>query len=245
MMIAENAVLWLIKLVLSHLLTDFILQPRKWIDQRKARHFASPYLYLHGAVTALAAWAFIGWQYWGTALAILLTHTVIDGWKSYRKDNACYFLADQALHLLVILACWYTLFLDLAGVQGLWQALKHNTGFWMTATAAVFLTMPAGILVGQLTRKWREQIAQAENLANAGKWIGMAERLIILVLVMHNQYPAIGLLIAAKSILRFNEKDRPEIKTEYLLIGTLLSIAIAIITGILLKTLLPASPAAI
>jgi hypothetical protein len=42
-------------------------------------------------------------------------------------------------------------------------------------------------------------------------------------------------LVAAKGIIRFNEKDRPEIKTEYLVIGTLLSIGLAIITGIAIK----------
>ncbi len=36
------------------------------------------------------------------------------------------------------------------------------------------------------------------------------------------QFSAISLLIAAKGIIRFNEKDRPEVKTEYLVIGTLL-----------------------
>lgn len=45
----------------------------------------------------------------------------------------------------------------------------------------------------------------------------------------------IGLLVTAKGIIRFGERDRPEIKTEYLVIGTLLSIGIAIATGLLTK----------
>ena len=48
---------------------------------------------------------------------------------------------------------------------------------------------------------------------------------------MLGQYAAISLLIAAKGIIRFNEKDRPEVKTEYLVIGTLMSIGIALIIG--------------
>jgi hypothetical protein len=63
----------------------------------------------------------------------------------------------------------------------------------------------------------------------------MVERIIILIFVLQGQYSAIGLLVAAKGIIRFNEKDRPEIKTEYLVIGTLLSIAMAIIAGLLVK----------
>jgi hypothetical protein len=52
---------------------------------------------------------------------------------------------------------------------------------------------------------------------------------------LQSQYSAIGLLVTAKGIIRFNEKDRPEIKTEYLVIGTLMSIALAIIAGLLTK----------
>ncbi|MEO7960219.1 MAG: DUF3307 domain-containing protein, partial [Ginsengibacter sp.] len=63
----------------------------------------------------------------------------------------------------------------------------------------------------------------------------ITERIIILIFVLQSQYSAIGLLVAAKGIIRFNEKDRQEIKTEYLVIGTLLSMVIAIITGLLIK----------
>jgi hypothetical protein len=100
----------------------------------------------------------------------------------------------------------------------------------------VFVTSPAGVLVGQLTRQWSMKIDDADNsLANAGKWIGIAERIIVLILVLQNQYSAIGLLVTAKGIIRFGEKDRQEIKTEYLVIGTLLSIGMAIVTGLLVK----------
>lgn len=93
-------------------------------------------------------------------------------------------------------------------------------------------------MIGQLTSQWSKKIDDPENnLANAGKWIGIAERVIVLIMVLQNQYSAIGLVIAAKSILRFSEKDRQEVKTEYLLIGTLLSIGIAILTGLLVKGL--------
>ncbi len=120
-------------------------------------------------------------------------------------------------------------------MRQVWSGLNDDKHFWLITTASVFLTMPAGILIGQLTKNWRDQIPDSENLASAGKWIGVVERIIILIFVLQNQYSAIGLLIAAKGIIRFNEKDRQEIKTEYLVIGTLLSIGIAIVTGLLIK----------
>ncbi|MEO6637942.1 MAG: DUF3307 domain-containing protein, partial [Ginsengibacter sp.] len=175
------------------------------------------------------------WRYWLVALIILITHTLIDGWKSYQKQNVTYFLVDQLLHFLVIVGCWYFTFIRWSDVQQVWSRFNGDLHFWLVTTTAVFLTMPAGIIIGQLTKNWREKIPDSENLASAGKWIGVAERIIILIFVLQNQYSAIGLLIAAKGIIRFNEKDRQEIKTEYLVIGTLLSMGIAIVTGLIIK----------
>jgi len=227
--------IWLTKLLLSHLITDFVLQPRSWVDDRNQKHFASARLYLHGLTTASVAYLLMGWQYWLVASVILITHIVIDGWKSYQPQTSTYFLIDQSLHLLVITACWYFTFIKWSEVVVAWQHLNTQVPLWKTITAFVFLTSPAGILIGQITKPWRDKLPEAENLANAGKWIGIIERVIILLFVLQNQFSAIGLLVAAKGIIRFNEKDRPEIKTEYLVIGTLMSIALAVITGLLIK----------
>ena len=227
--------IWLTKLLLAHLLTDFILQPRSWVEDRSNKHFASFKLYLHGIVTGIIAWLMTGWGYWPIAIFITVTHILIDGWKSYRAPVIKYFLIDQSLHILVILGCWYYSFIKWSDVQHAWQQLNTQLATWKIITALVFLTAPAGILIGQLTKQWRDKIADAESLANAGKWIGIIERIIILLFVLLNQYSAIGLLVAAKGIIRFNEKDRQETKTEYLVIGTLMSIVLAIVTGLLIR----------
>jgi hypothetical protein len=227
--------IWFIKVFLSHLITDFILQPKAWVAERNARHFSSPKLYWHGLITAIFAWIMAGWQYWLIAIIILITHTVIDGWKSYKAQTVNWFLIDQLLHILVITGCWFFIFFQWNEISAVWQKMNVQKDTWKLITGFVFVTIPAGILIGQFTKEWRDKIPDAENLANAGKWIGIIERIIILVFVLQNQYSAIGLLIAAKGIIRFNDKDRQEIKTEYLVIGTLISIAIAIITGLIIK----------
>lgn len=63
--------------------------------------------------------------------------------------------------------------------------------------------------------------------------IGWLERGLILVFVIMSQYEAIGFLIAAKSILRFSEASKGDEKSEYVLTGTLLSLAIALCLGII------------
>lgn len=226
---------WFLKLIMAHLLTDFILQPGSWVEDRNQKHFASPKLYLHVLLSTVVAWLFIGWQYWPVALVILISHFLIDGWKSYQQKTVQYFLIDQALHIIVISACWYFYFIRWSDIRYTYHFINSKPEFWKIACGFVFLTMPAGILIGQLTSQWRDKITGADTLANAGKWIGIAERIIILIFVLNNQYSAIGLLVAAKGIIRFNEKDRQELKTEYLVTGTLMSIALAVGTGMLIK----------
>ncbi len=232
MLFTNQELVWLLRLILAHLLTDFVLQPSSWIQSRSLSHFASPYLYLHGLTTGLVAWIFLGWSFAWVALLIAVSHTLIDGWKSYRPKTVAWFLVDQCLHFIVILACWWAVFQPFHTGTLSWQ-LPDGPIFWITATAFVFVTFPAGIIIGMLTRKWRQHVPDPEGLAEAGKWIGIIERCIILLFVLKGQYASIGLLVAAKSILRFGDDKRTEMKTEYLLIGTLISIGTSLVTGIL------------
>ena len=64
----------------------------------------------------------------------------------------------------------------------------------------------------------------------------MLERLIIFFLVLISQYEAIGLLIAAKSIIRLKEGDQK--MSEYVLVGTLLSVSVAMVTGFIVSKLI-------
>jgi hypothetical protein len=230
--------IWLIKLILSHLLTDFVLQPKKWVDARVQKHFASSSLYIHGLITAIVALLFIGISYWFIAVIILVTHILIDGWKSYRPQNLTYFLIDQFLHVLIIIGCWYFVFSEIEDPWNILEHIGHNEEFWTIATAYIFLTFPAGIMIGQMTKKWSDKLPDAGGLANAGKWIGIVERLSILTFLLQDQYAALGLLMTAKGLLRFSEKDRQEEKTEYVLIGTLISVFFALMTGILVLHLI-------
>ena len=78
-----------------------------------------------------------------------------------------------------------------------------------------------------------------KSLPNAGKYIGILERLLVFIFVVTGHWEAIGFLVAAKSVFRFGDlKDSRDRKlTEYILIGTLLSFGIAIIVGIIVRTL--------
>jgi hypothetical protein len=90
-----------------------------------------------------------------------------------------------------------------------------------------------------LLEKMSKQISlDHKSLPNAGKYIGMIERLFVLVFIITGRWEGIGLLITAKSVFRFNDLKESNSRklTEYILIGTLLSFGLAIITGLIYLT---------
>ena len=97
------------------------------------------------------------------------------------------------------------------------------------------------ILIKNIISVWTpETKPNDDSLQNAGNYIGILERLLIVCFILTHHFEAIGFLLAAKSIFRFGDlkeaKDRK--LTEYVLIGTLLSFGIAIGVGLLLEFLL-------
>jgi hypothetical protein len=67
-----------------------------------------------------------------------------------------------------------------------------------------------------------------------GKLIGYIERLLVILLTYYNSYPAIAFIVTAKSIARFKQMDDRD-WAEYFLLGTLTSMFIGIVFGILLR----------
>jgi hypothetical protein len=119
----------------------------------------------------------------------------------------------------------------------LWFSIPINNYQLVIAAGYLFCTKPANIFIKEILRFYNIKIVKSNDktleLPNAGKLIGNVERILTLTFVMLGRFEAVGFLIAAKSILRFGEKDT--IKSEYVLIGTLLSFGIAIITGVVIE----------
>jgi len=234
----------LLRLIVSHLLTDFVFQPSSWITDRKVKKIRSVKLVWHAIATAVAAYALSGvYACWWLPLAILISHYLIDLAKSYLPDKFIYFAADQLTHMVVIFTIWLIINSQWQVVISGFTMITESTHFWILAMGYIVVTWPLGILIGIATAKWRNDLAATkeakDGLENAGKWIGICERVLILTFVLINQFTAIGFLITAKSILRFGDKDKQaEKKTEYILVGTLLSFAASALLGILISNAL-------
>ena len=74
-----------------------------------------------------------------------------------------------------------------------------------------------------------------ESLKDAGKYIGILERLLVFIFIVVGHWEAVGFLITAKSVFRFGDLTSTKERklTEYILIGTLISFGIAIIISLL------------
>ncbi|HMM18759.1 MAG TPA: DUF3307 domain-containing protein [Petrimonas sp.] len=227
----------LVKLILMHLAGDFILQPKSWVAEKEKQGAKSLKLYLHGLIHGALVWLVL-WdlRHWAVALSITILHVGIDMVKlSFQKKNnkTGWFLMDQMLHVLSIVVLWYLFFNpDIS-----FGALAENLQFWIYVTAILFLTVVCGLGIQVLLTNWTKDIYldKEKSLPNAGRYIGILERLLVFLFVILGRWEAIGFLIAAKSVFRFGDlKDSRNRKlTEYILIGTLLSFGIAIVTGIL------------
>ena len=223
----------LIALLLGHLVADFLLQP-DWMIARKRR---PEVLGLHVAVVALVAWIALGVPpAWGLLALIAASHLAIDAAKIlWGGSGFRAFAADQAAH--GAMAGLGAALFPGAWAAGIWAgpavaALPALAGLpsAMALAAGVIATVWAGgYAVGALMRGLAIP-GPAGSLPKGGELIGRLERLVILMLVLAGEPAAIGFLIAAKSILRFNELVREEDRhvSEYVIIGTLASFAWAI-----------------
>lgn len=66
-------------------------------------------------------------------------------------------------------------------------------------------------------------------IKNAGSYIGLFERIIIVIFIYLQAYSAIGFVITAKSVARYDNITKDQQFAEYFLIGTLYSIASCLI----------------
>ncbi len=222
-------------LLFAHAVADFLLQSQ-WMVTHKRRPEA---MLAHiGVVLVTAALAL------GSAdpalLALGAAHLAIDAAKVLWGPKGLWpFLADQLAHLasLAALAWW---------VPGLWAAGPWDGCLLAPALMAlgaglILSTRAGGFAVGILMEPWSKDAPA--GLAGGGRTIGLLERGLIFLLVMTGQPEGIGLLIAAKSVLRFSAvKDDLKV-SEYVIIGTLASFGWAMMVAFLTVFLLSALPA--
>lgn len=157
-----------------------------------------------------------------------------------KRNDLCIFLTDQIVHITIIVVgayIWFSVNNDWKQPDCL-QAFIINHPLRLKTMVGLLLALkPANILILLILETCKVNIVTTKNDEygnfHSGELIGWLERGLILLFVILSQYEAIGFLVAAKSILRFNEASKGDEKSEYVLTGTLLSLAVALCLGIL------------
>ena len=217
-------------MLVGHMVADFWFQPASWIESRRLKGWKSKYLLLHAILASVIPVLFtLQVKVWWFVPIILVTHYFIDLAKSKTDDNLWAFLADQALHIGILYG--------LSMVVAVQPNPEQSATFWIYIAGFVLVTTPASILIG----KFLQPITKTENRAlkiDASAWIGIFERILILIFILAGQFQSIGFLVAAKSIFRFSEISKEgNPKAEYFLLGTLVSFLVAVVVGIGIKAI--------
>ena len=252
----------LVRLILAHLLSDFVLQPTSWAKDKDTEGFRSWYLYWHTLVTGITAGLLIWDQSWLFPIfTITVIHFITDGIKGevnkrlLNSSSPGYLLViDQIIHFLTIVIAWVIVSRQEIPLREEVCKLIKEQNLWYILLAYTAISIPTSVVIGKMTQKWNQELINPNNvtgnqtlpsngnqgLENAGKWIGIVERIMILTFVLINQFAAIGFMLAAKSVFRIGDlKDSTDQKkTEYIIIGTFLSFMLSIFAGIVIKYLL-------
>lgn len=223
------------QLLLAHLLGDFVLQPSKWVSEKRRKKHKSSFLYYHLLVHFLLLIICLNFNfnyYWAMLISIG-SHYLIDLTKLHfeGKLNAkLLFFADQILHLIVIFGItmsYFTFSLN-------WDKLITIEVYLLiigivTSTAVISVIMP------MLLQNFKPESEFDDNPNRAGSYIGMLERIFIFCFIVFQYWEGIGFLIAAKSVLRYGDLSTAKNRklTEYVLIGTMISFGLAILVGLL------------
>lgn len=232
----------LVRLLIAHILSDFIFQTSAMVKNKS--WFTLP-MFVHIGIVFLVTGILSG--YWVASLGIAIIHYGIDGskmtlQKHFPSKGFGLFILDQVLHVIVILIAWAYIFnIWTVCIQVFSLPLTHYT-FSLLVLAYLLVSTPVGFIIKYATshiasHHRHQSDTQEVSVENVGKLIGIFERIIILTFVLLNQYEAIGFLITGKSIIRFADKNS-DLRSEYVLVGTMMSYALAILVGVFTKWLL-------
>lgn len=236
----------IVKTVLAHLIGEVIIQKDKAIEDLRNRKFKSKYLYLNFGTRFLIL--LILTKTFIPSLILSSVQLIIYIITKFYFNNTKYriqiFCVDQFLHFssIALFVCYlhkYTI---------LWEEIFNVKNYILIITLITLTTICALIIKMIMPKILSNNAAPSNPNAltnpynistsntglgndNAGRIIGMLERLFIFGFVVSNFWEGIGFLLAAKSIFRFGDlKENKEIKqTEYILIGTLISFGLAIV----------------
>ena len=200
---------------------------------------------------------------WLCAVALAVLRAALDAaWGHRAAECAGWFLARQAMYIALALVltalivgghdarsliAWCGHCLHALAGRDMTGSIPALAALMMALWLLLWLTAGSGTLIGLTLTTLRQREPVAATDADAGEpvgldprmglFIGWAERVLTLLLIMAGAYTGLGVLVSVKTAARF-----PEFKSrafaEYYILGTLLSLLCGIVLSALLVGLL-------
>ena len=184
----------------------------------------------------------------GAATCVVFIHGIIElveyaiAVKKQIAKSERMFLIDQCIHIICICICAYIMDICcfstgnieiIDSIIGVFGGEIETVARWILAILLIHRPVNAFIqnFLGDYKPKEEETLAKTDN--KAGRRIGTVERLIMLIFLSVNQYTAIGFVLTAKSIARYDKISKDEKFAEYYLLGTLVSTLCVIVCSML------------
>ena len=243
-------------LLLGHILGDFYLQTKGMAEKIEK---SIKWVLLHGlcywGMMLLIGLPFISYEIVLVVTAASVLHLAIDVAKyNYlfimsKKSKKTQiiernvFFVDQILHLISLAVITYWIVVndvvirELNLIEGFFSTVGISevlTLSWILALLAIH--KPANIAIQKLLMVYKPENKEEDITKdnNAGRFIGTVERTIMLIFLSIGQYSAIGLVLTAKSIARYDRISKEKDFAEYYLLGTLISTVLVIIVSFIL-----------
>lgn len=223
----------LILQLIAHVLSDYFFQDDESAKEKNDNGFKSKTILKHILITFLCSYIIsFDVNFIFCSIGISFFHYLIDGFKKSLNTNKFAFFIDQFAHFLtIILFVWL---FEKYFISNKIVSFLPNSKWLFALLSYLICFKPVNIIIREIliVAKIADIPFEGGELENAGKLIGILERILVLTFVIVGKIEVIGFLIAAKTILRY--KDTDTTKSEYVLIGTMISFGIAMLFGLVI-----------
>lgn len=233
----------LLSLLIGHLLGDFYFQSSKLAvakDKSFIQLLKHCLIYMVSMIFVIIPIFTV--EIFILVLIISLSHLIVDFIKyllkkkynfNYKSDLILY-IFDQFIHIGFIFIMSYFILYTNEMANRLLLSVFNIEGILSWIFILLLISKPVSVTIKKVLHQYKPiESEENEGYPNAGSLIGILERFIILLFLSVGEYSAIGFVLTAKSIARYNKIAEDPKFSEYYLLGTLLSALLVIVAHLI------------